>query len=121
FPKAELLLAHAMEDPFAPDDAPLDWGELRGRWREELSHRLARVAGDLASRARLLVAAGDPGRLLPQLATEHRADLLIVGTHRGGAFSRLLLGSTAERVLRDAAVPVLVVPPSASVAAEAAA
>ncbi|MEO0324979.1 MAG: universal stress protein, partial [Myxococcota bacterium] len=71
--------------------------------------------------ARVLVAAGDPGRLLPRLAVEHRADLLVVGTHRGGALSRLLLGSTAERVLRDAPVPVLVVPPRTEAAASEAA
>ena len=111
FPGAELLLAHAMEDPFAADDTPLDWGELRSRWREDLETRLMDLAG--SSDARFLVAAGDPGRLLPRLAIEHRADLLVVGTHQGGALSRLLLGSTAERVLRESPVPVLVVPPPA--------
>ena len=38
-----------------------------------------------------------------------RADLIVMGTHGRRGFDRLLLGSDAERVLRDATVPVLLV------------
>lgn len=38
-----------------------------------------------------------------------RADLIVMGTHGRRGLNRLLLGSDAERVLRDASVPVLLV------------
>ncbi len=42
-------------------------------------------------------------------AKEHNADLIVVGTHGRGVLPRLLLGSVAERVVRMADRPVLVV------------
>lgn len=42
-----------------------------------------------------------------------KADLLVMGTHGRSGFDRLLLGSTAEKVLRKATCPVMVVPPHA--------
>jgi nucleotide-binding universal stress UspA family protein len=37
---------------------------------------------------------------------------VVLGTHGRSGFERLLLGSVAERVLRKAPCPVVVVPPS---------
>ena len=39
---------------------------------------------------------------------EWKADLIILGSHNRGRFSRLILGSTAEAVVRGAGCPVLV-------------
>lgn len=43
-------------------------------------------------------------------ATEMNADLIVVGTHGRSGFERFALGSVAEKVVRRAACPVLVVP-----------
>lgn len=40
-------------------------------------------------------------------ANRSRADLIVMGTHGRRGLNRLILGSDAERVLRDAPVPVL--------------
>ena len=56
----------------------------------------------------LTVRRGAPHRMLPELAEEIGADLLIVGATGGGRLHRRL-GSTADRVLRRARCPVLVV------------
>ncbi|KUY55148.1 MULTISPECIES: universal stress protein [Burkholderia] len=53
------------------------------------------------------------------LAGEINADLIVMGTHGRRGFQRLFLGSVAERVLRQATCPVLMIP--ASCAAKAAA
>jgi nucleotide-binding universal stress UspA family protein len=42
-------------------------------------------------------------------ARKWRADLLVMGTHGRRGFSHLLLGSTAEGVVRASAKPVLLV------------
>jgi nucleotide-binding universal stress UspA family protein len=49
------------------------------------------------------------------------ADAVVIGTHGRSGFERLMLGSVAERVLRKATCPVLVVPPHAKTATGAAA
>lgn len=44
-----------------------------------------------------------------RLATEQNVDLIAVGTHGRSGLTRTLMGSVAEEVVRQAAVPVLVV------------
>jgi nucleotide-binding universal stress UspA family protein len=41
---------------------------------------------------------------------EFKADLIVIGTHSRTGLDRLLMGSTAEHVVRHSPVPVLVVP-----------
>jgi nucleotide-binding universal stress UspA family protein len=52
---------------------------------------------------------GAPAQELVWLAAHVDADLIVVGTHGRKGFSRLLLGSVAERVVRSAGCPVVVV------------
>ena len=44
-----------------------------------------------------------------EAATDHTPDLIVIGTHGHSRFNRLLMGSTAEKVLRHAACSVLTV------------
>ncbi len=53
---------------------------------------------------------GDPRQVLPALASTLPADLVVMGQRGRNALEKLLLGSTAEAVLRRAACPVLLVP-----------
>jgi len=76
--------------------------------REALAEQ-ARQAGISESELHgLTVRRGAPHRMLPELAEEIGADLLILGATAGGRLHRRL-GSTADRVLRRAHCPVLVV------------
>jgi nucleotide-binding universal stress UspA family protein len=47
-------------------------------------------------------------------ARRSRADLIVMGTHGRSGFKHLILGSVAEKVIREAPVPVLTVPESSS-------
>jgi nucleotide-binding universal stress UspA family protein len=46
-------------------------------------------------------------------AETYRPDLLVMGTHGSGLTTRLLLGSVAHEIAQSAAVPLLLVPPTA--------
>ena len=54
---------------------------------------------------------GDPARNIVDHALETAADLVVMGTHGRSGFERLLIGSVAEKVVRKASCPVLLVPP----------
>ncbi len=61
------------------------------------------------------VAAGDPAYEILRLAKELEADIIVIATHGHGGWRHFLFGSVAEKVVRQAACPVLVVhaPPEA--------
>jgi nucleotide-binding universal stress UspA family protein len=52
---------------------------------------------------------GSPLAELVRVAREENADLLIAGTHGRGPVAHILLGSIAERLVRKAPCPVLIV------------
>jgi nucleotide-binding universal stress UspA family protein len=54
------------------------------------------------------VAVGDPGHRVAQYAEELEADLIVISSHGRRGLRRLLIGSVAERVIRLAHCPVLV-------------
>jgi universal stress protein A len=65
--------------------------------------------------SKLVVRAGDPAALTVRLAEELGVDLIVMATHGHKGLVRIVLGSVAERVLRDAKCPVLTLRPAASV------
>jgi len=98
FPGGEALLVHGEPaDPLAggPESARLD------AWRMEAERALGRPV-------RTVLLAGNPAREIARYS-RRGTDLIVVGTRGPTGLGRLLLGSVAERVVRDAACPVLVV------------
>lgn len=65
------------------------------------------VLGDLVVTRTLL--AGLPEKVIVEHAVAGGHDLLVLGTHGRRGFSRFLMGSVTERVLRQSPAPVLVV------------
>lgn len=59
------------------------------------------------------VPVGEPSEAVIEAARRHGAALVVMGTQGLGGVRKLLLGSTAERVLRQTQIPVLAVPPRA--------
>ena len=57
--------------------------------------------------------------LVIEQATAWRADLIVLGTHGRRGFSRLMMGSDAEMIVRLATMPVLLVRGKEAAAAEA--
>jgi nucleotide-binding universal stress UspA family protein len=56
---------------------------------------------------------GKPADQILAAAREWEADAIVIGTHGRSGMSRLVLGSTAESVVRQAPCPVLVIKPHA--------
>jgi nucleotide-binding universal stress UspA family protein len=55
------------------------------------------------------ILAGDPARAIVEMVNAGGYDLIVMGTHGRTGFSRLLVGSVAENVVRRARCPVLTV------------
>jgi nucleotide-binding universal stress UspA family protein len=85
--------------------------------RENVRQKLSKVVAGVTDSARLSPAAalleGRPHEAIVSHAREIRADLIVMGAHGGPALDRLILGSVAERTVRQASLPVLIVPPGA--------
>jgi universal stress protein A len=60
-------------------------------------------------RATPLLVDGAPAEQIARAARRGRVDLVVIGTHGRSGFSKVLLGSVAERVIRLATCPVLTV------------
>ncbi|MGA8640822.1 MAG: universal stress protein [Candidatus Binatus sp.] len=52
---------------------------------------------------------GEPGNVIPDIAAKLPADLIVMVTHGRRGLARLIEGSIAEKVLRNAPCPVLAV------------
>ena len=78
----------------------------REHWRGQLEQ--IRPANPRISVEHLLLE-GDPASEIVRYARDGRVSLIVMGTHGRTGVERLLMGSVAEKVLRDAPCSVLVV------------
>jgi nucleotide-binding universal stress UspA family protein len=104
----ETVLTMLMAEPVAmPVDDVLE--SMRVAGRKVLDEALARAqrAGVDAEAAQMANRGKNVSDAILAEARRWRADVIVMGTHGRRGLNRLLLGSDAERVLRDAPVPVL--------------
>jgi nucleotide-binding universal stress UspA family protein len=83
--------------------------EVRARAGERLAKSVAGVS-DGSVPITTVVAEGIPYEAINRVAGEVKADLIVINLQGKGMLERALLGSTAERVIRTATVPVLSLP-----------
>lgn len=105
---ATLLIVHVEEIPalypggemvFLQPDAP----------NAVVRRMLDDVPAPAGVRCERLLTMGVPAEDIVKLADEHRADLIVIGTHGRTGLARVLMGSVAELVMRRAHCPVLTV------------
>lgn len=75
---------------------------------QDISHQEMREGGSMQAK----VVDGKPAEEILRVAHEEAVDLIIMGTHGRTGLPHLLLGSTAEAVVRGAPCPVFTVKPS---------
>jgi nucleotide-binding universal stress UspA family protein len=88
-------------------------------YRDSLINRVRKQLDDLVpAEARnwceiaTRVETGIPYRIIKRVLEDERIDLLVMNIHGKGMLDRALLGSTAERLVRTAGCPVMLIPPS---------
>jgi nucleotide-binding universal stress UspA family protein len=122
----ELAVTHSAElQPYyVVENAPVYYdvpGYDPSILRDELANQGAKLAGEANAEMKqrgvqgaVVIAEGssvdDVAEMVLAATTAFNADLLVMGTHGRKGFQRLILGSVAERCLRQATLPVLLIP-----------
>jgi nucleotide-binding universal stress UspA family protein len=109
---AEVTLLHVVQACLpVPEMSAMDATLLQRQMREAGAQQLEalRKGVDTKAELRTLLKVGDPYLETIHAAKELGTDLIILSTHGRTGLAHVLLGSTAERVVRHAGCPVLVV------------
>jgi len=113
---AKIHILHVLVEPIQAFDVagalPYLDVTTQKEWEEATRKRLAQAVASAGKRgvvATSEIVWGRPSDALVDAAKRTKASLLVLGTHGRGALEKLLIGSTAERVLRLSPVPVLTV------------
>ena len=111
---ARVALVHAIPDESRFSALEIGRGEdfaaeLSADAREALARQVERLGLLTSEIAFTEVVAGEPHRVLVESAQRAGADLIVVGATGAGPLAAELLGSTADRVLRKATCPVLLI------------
>ncbi|MDY3552569.1 universal stress protein [Gemmata sp. JC717] len=105
--RATLIVAHVIAPGhvFAPNGAVVPFPtEEPGEACDQLA-RMHPTSPGVHAYYRLLK--GDPAEQILKLATDTKADMVVMATHGTSGLTRLLVGSVAESVMRKAGCPVL--------------
>jgi len=117
-----LLVAHAYQAPnIAQADAVApgvyeEWDRNLRLGVEAKLKPLVEEARKAGVNARPLVLCGAPYEAIADAVKEHKADLVVMGTHGRQGVSRFFLGSVASRVISTVSCPVMTVRASSEMA-----
>jgi nucleotide-binding universal stress UspA family protein len=107
--ESKITLLHVVHDVAA---------DVSGKYRESLMQGVQKQLDDLVPSEATTscdvnseVEVGVPYRIILRVLEDERIDLLVMNIHGKGMLDRALLGSTAERVVRVAPCPVMLIPP----------
>jgi nucleotide-binding universal stress UspA family protein len=109
---AQLIIMHAV-DTLGPEN--ITYGEVGSErqpdgYRRRLWEQLHQVQSpDPTIPVEYLLVEDDPVKAIVETALERDCDLIVLGSHGRDGIRRILSGSIAERVMREAPCPVLVV------------
>lgn len=114
--KAEIVLLHVLQpisgDLLETDGHPLHIDEQIDMRKARAFEYLDRVRHRIAGRdvrTTVAVEMGPPADVVIDYARAHGADLIVMATHGRSGVKRWLLGSVADKVVRGASGPVLLV------------
>lgn len=111
---AEINLLHVVEQPFYPSSYGIDSVSFP---TDEVVDRVETQLGDLAreeigyEHVMVKATVGHPPSSILDYVETNEIDLVVIATHGRTGLDRMLIGSVAERVLRQSPTPVFVVKP----------
>ena len=115
--RSRIRLLHIIDDSLAfnsPDGAGANYvlDALRSSGRQALAKAAERVRRAKLEAESTLIEnfTGRVAEAIVEQAKRWRADVIVMGTHGRRGFGRLLIGSSAELVVRSSSIPVLLVP-----------
>ncbi|MGL6095341.1 MAG: universal stress protein [Fimbriiglobus sp.] len=103
--KAQLAVVYVYT-PGHEHDPIAEHGGTRDYWKKQLEQ--VRPSNPAIAVTHVFLE-GDPASEIVKYADENGVDVIVLGTHGRSGVDRLVLGSVAERVMRDAPCSVLVV------------
>lgn len=107
-----VLAAAVVERPWPPRGDPVEDEYLRfvtAQAEKSLDQVVAHVRGDLTIPTTVYQSSSVPTGLI-ELAAEHDASLVVMGSSSAGLLGRVALGSVTDRLVHTAAVPVAIAP-----------
>ena len=122
---AELIVAHVVPPVPGPHQFPDPEANFNfdlPLYQQELANHAEKLLKDLVShqvspevRTRDRVTTGEAGSEIIRIAQQEHVDLIVIASHGLTGWQRLVFGSVAEKVVRQATCPVLtiVAPPEA--------
>ena len=112
---ASLILAYIIEPTIYPSDfgfGQIGFPDVEKELQEKAISEMAALKETIIPpglNSTTLVGTGIPFVEITQFAKEHEVDIIIVATHGMTGVEHILFGSTAEKIIRKAPCPVLVV------------
>jgi universal stress protein A len=115
--KAEVIALHVSDVFVDPPGGRIDPGMVSSgeidSWRQEIKRQFDQYLNDLAQMpdnlARVVRSSQDPWKEITSVAQEMAVDLLVISTHGRSGLEHLFRGSDAEKIIREASCPVLVI------------
>ncbi len=103
--------------PWTVAVVPIDASEVLAELKQSATARLRQLTREkIDARVEtevVVTVARDPGGEVVRFANERKVDAIVMATHGRKGLSHLVLGSVAERVVRESPCPVLTVRPRA--------
>jgi nucleotide-binding universal stress UspA family protein len=112
-PEAEFVLLHVINPTEAGYSASASFPAASEEWYEHAKEDAAELLEELETENEGTAVTtdsvvGKPARAIVEYAAEHDVDRIVMGSHGRSGVTRILLGSVAENVVRNATVPVTV-------------
>jgi len=115
--QAEIVVLHVHDVFVDPPGGKIDMGMVssgeinswRQQFKRDLDQHLAQLAPIPDNVVRVLRGSSDPWKEITNVAEEMKVDLLVVSTHGRSGLEHFLRGSDAEKILRQAPCPVVVI------------
>jgi len=114
FTGGKIYLLHVIKDPmdsiYGVDPNIANSHNLIEVVKEKVSNMLLKLADDAMiplEHITIIVKVGNPGEKIFEFLETEKIDLIVMTTHGRKGLSRMLMGSVAEHVVRNATIPVL--------------